>query len=89
MTRSKACGNSQPRWLFPFVVSVVFALSALPLGRLAYTGVVSSLNGDIWRLLADPALWDAALNTLSTSFLGMLISLGIGGAFALALTLCD
>lgn len=89
MTRSNAYGSSQPRWLFPFVVSVVFALSALPLGRLAYTGIISSLNGDIWRLLADPALWDAALNTLSTSFFGMLISLGIGGAFALSLTLCD
>ena len=89
MSRSSAYGNSQPRWLFPFVVSVVFALSALPLGRLAYTGIVSSLNGDIWRLLADPALWDAALNTLSTSFFGMLISLMIGGGFALALTLCD
>nr|WP_295979239.1 iron ABC transporter permease [uncultured Agrobacterium sp.] len=89
MSRSSAYGNSQPRWLFPFVVGVVFALSALPLGRLAYTGIVSSLNGDIWRLLADPALWDAVLNTLSTSFFGMLISLGIGGAFALSLTLCD
>ncbi|MQB10782.1 iron ABC transporter permease [Agrobacterium sp. ICMP 6402] len=89
MSRSSAYGSSQPRWLFPFVVSVVFALSALPLGRLAYTGIISSLNGDIWRLLADPALWDAALNTLSTSFFGMLISLAIGGAFALALTLCD
>ncbi|UXT41305.1 iron ABC transporter permease [Agrobacterium tumefaciens] len=89
MTRSNAYGSSQPRWLFPFVVSVVFALSALPLGRLAYAGIISSLNGDIWRLLADPALWDAALNTLSTSFFGMLISLLIGGAFALALTLCD
>ncbi|KAA3528874.1 iron ABC transporter permease [Agrobacterium tumefaciens] len=89
MSRSSAYGNSQPRWLFPFVVSVVFALSALPLGRLAYTGIVSSLNGDIWRLLVDPALWDAALNTLSTSFFGMLISLMIGGCFALALTLCD
>lgn len=89
MSRSSAYGNSQPRWLFPFVVSVVFALSALPLGRLAYTGIISSLNGDIWRLLADPALWDAALNTLSTSFFGMAISLAIGGAFALSLTLCD
>lgn len=89
MTRSKAYGSSQPRWLFPFVVSVVFALSALPLGRLAYTGIISSLNGDMWRLLADPALWDAALNTISTSFFGMLISLAIGGSFALSLTLCD
>ncbi|KXG86072.1 ABC transporter permease [Agrobacterium bohemicum] len=82
-------GNSQPRWLFPFVVSVVFMLSALPLGRLAYTGILSSLKGDMWPLLSDPALWDAVLNTLSTSFFGMVISLVIGTGFALALTLCD
>ncbi|SCX03080.1 ABC transporter permease [Agrobacterium rosae] len=82
-------GNSQPRWLFPFVVSVVFMLSALPLGRLAYTGILSSLKGDMWPLLSDPALWDAVLNTLSTSFFGMVISLTIGAGFALALTLCD
>ncbi|MBN7808172.1 iron ABC transporter permease [Agrobacterium rosae] len=82
-------GNSQPRWLFPFVVSVVFMLSALPLGRLAYTGILSSLKGDMWPLLSDPALWDAVLNTLSTSFFGMVISLAIGAGFALALTLCD
>ncbi|KQO80241.1 iron ABC transporter permease [Rhizobium sp. Leaf262] len=82
-------GNSQPRWLFPFVVSVVFMLSALPLGRLAYTGIVSSLKGDMWPLLSDPALWNAVVNTLSTSFFGMVISLTIGAGFALALTLCD
>ncbi|MGV1869759.1 ABC transporter permease [Agrobacterium rosae] len=82
-------GSSQPRWLFPFVVSVVFMLSALPLGRLAYTGILSSLKGDMWPLLSDPALWNAVVNTLSTSFFGMIISLAIGAGFALALTLCD
>lgn len=84
-----AKGSSQPRWLFPFVIIVVFMLSALPLGRLAYTGILSSLKGDMWPLLSDPALWQAAVNTLSTSFFGMLISLAIGGVFALALTLCN
>jgi len=64
-------------------------LSALPLGRLAYTGIISSLKGDMWPLLSDPALWQAVGNTLSTSFFGMLISLSIGGGFALALTLCN
>ncbi|WP_320200396.1 ABC transporter permease [Agrobacterium sp. rho-13.3] len=89
MRTRKLTGNSQPRWLFPFVVSVVFMLSALPLGRLAYTGIISALRGDVWVLLGDPALWQAAFNTLSTSFLGMVISLIIGAGFALALTLCD
>ncbi len=85
---SKA-GNGQPRWLFPFVIAAVFLLSALPLGRLAYTGIVSALKGEVWALLASPALREAVGNTLATSFLGMLISLAIGGAFALSLTLCD
>jgi iron(III) transport system permease protein len=89
MSVLNASGNSQPRWLFPFVVLVVFVLSALPLGRLAYTGILSSLNGDLWPLLTDPALWRAVLNSLVTSFLGMIISIVIGGGFALALTLCD
>ncbi|MGL4090843.1 ABC transporter permease [Agrobacterium cavarae] len=89
MPASSTHGNSQPRWLFPFVVTVVFMLSALPLGRLAYTGIISSLKGDMWPLLSDPALWQAVVNTLSTSFFGMLISLAIGGGFALALTLCN
>ncbi|MEJ8311409.1 ABC transporter permease [Agrobacterium larrymoorei] len=82
-------GSSQPCWLFPFVIIVVFMLSALPLGRLAYTGILSSLKGDIWPLFSDPALWQAVANTLSTSLFGMLISLAIGGGFALTLTLCN
>lgn len=86
---ARAHGNSQPRWLFPFVVTVVFLLSALPLGRLAYTGIVSALNGNIWTLLSSSALWDAVFNTVITSFFGMIISLVIGGAFALAITLSD
>ncbi|MCM2453999.1 iron ABC transporter permease [Rhizobium sp. CG4] len=89
MSVLNASENSQPRWLFPFVMWVVFVLSALPLGRLAYTGILSSLNGDLWPLLTDPALWRAVLNSLVTSFLGMIISVVIGGGFALALTLCD
>lgn len=86
---SSTSQNAQPRWLFPFVITVVFLLSALPLGRLAYTGIISSFKGDMWPLLRDPALWQAVVNTLSTSVVGMLISLVIGGGFALALTLCD
>lgn len=81
--------NSQPAWLFPFVLCVLFALSALPLMRLGAAGVASALRGDIWPLLSDPALWRATRDTLSTSVLGMIVSVMIGGGFALALTLCD
>lgn len=82
-------GSSQPRWLFPFVLTVLILLSVLPLGRLALTGVLSLIRGGGDGLLSDPALWAALWNTLSTSFLGMLVSVVIGGAFALLLTLFD
>ncbi len=85
--RQKA--NSQPRWLFPFVVAVVFGLCVVPLLRLAYAGTQSLLRGDVGALLSDVSVWQAALNTLSTSLFGMLISVTVGGLFALALTLCD
>lgn len=32
-------GNSQPAWLFPFVVTIVMLLSVLPLARLAEAGI--------------------------------------------------
>ena len=82
-------GNSQPRWLFPFIATVIFVLSVLPLARLAATGVASALRGDAGRLLADPALWDATLNTLTTSFLGMIAAVILGGSFAVLITLFD
>jgi iron(III) transport system permease protein len=89
MKRSANPGNSQPRWLFPFVVTVIFVLSALPLGRLAATGIASALNGGARQLLTDPALWEAVYNTLTTSFFGMIAAVVLGGGFALLLTLFD
>ncbi|MCJ8518345.1 iron(III) transport system permease protein [Pseudorhizobium tarimense] len=89
MPSYKMSGSSQPRWLFPFVATVIFILSVLPLARLAATGFTSALRGDAGQLLADPALWDAALNTLTTSFLGMNAAVILGGSFAILLTLFD
>jgi iron(III) transport system permease protein len=89
MSRILTLGNSQPRWLFPFVLIVLFLLSVLPLGRLAATGILSLMRGGGDGLLSDPGLWAALWNTLSTSFYGMLVSVLIGGAFALLLTLFD
>jgi iron(III) transport system permease protein len=89
MKRFAYRGNSQPRWLFPFVVTVIFVLSALPLGRLAATGIASALQGGVRELLSDPALWDAVYNTLTTSFFGMIAAVALGGGFALLLTLFD
>jgi iron(III) transport system permease protein len=89
MSSRNALGNSQPRWLFPFVASVIFILSVLPLARLAATGVASALRGEAGRLLTDPALWQATLNTLTTSFLGMIVSVLLGGSLAILLTLFD
>lgn len=89
MPRFLPFGNSQPRWLFPFVLTVLFLLSVLPLGRLAVTGILSLVRGGGDGLLSDPGLWAALWNTLTTSFYGMLVSVLIGGAFALLLTLFD
>ncbi|MGK6315985.1 ABC transporter permease [Neorhizobium sp. DT-125] len=89
MAQSGNRGNSQPRWLFPFVVTVIFCLSALPLGRLAATGIASAMQGGARQLLSDPALWQAVYNTLTTSFFGMIAAIVLGGGFALLLTLFD
>jgi iron(III) transport system permease protein len=87
MSRTANSGNSQPRWLFPFVIIVVFLFSVLPLGRLAATGIASAFKGGASGLLTDPALWDSVYYTLTTSFFGMLGSVVLGGGFALLLTL--
>ncbi len=89
MTRASHRGNSQPRWLFPFVITVIFFLSALPLGRLAVTGIASAMQGGARQMLGDPGVWQAAYNTLFTSFFGMLAAVLLGGGFALLLTLFD
>jgi len=82
-------GNSQPAWLFPFVVIIVLILSVLPLARLAITGIGALANGGLGAVLRDPALWSATYYTLVTAVLGTLISLAIGSTFAFLLTLTD
>ncbi|MEZ2127147.1 MULTISPECIES: ABC transporter permease [unclassified Sinorhizobium] len=82
-------GNSQPAWLFPFVVTVVLFLSVLPLLRLAGTGIVAFSRGGVSQVLADPALWSATWYTVVTAILGTIISLAIGSLFAFLLTLTD
>lgn len=89
MSRHIRNGNSQPRWLFPFVIVVIFLLSVLPLGRLVVTGITSGLRGGAGGLLTDPALWQSVYDTLTTSFLGMIAAILLGGGFALLLTLFD
>ena len=82
-------GNSQPAWLFPFVVIIVLILSVLPLARLAIAGIAALSNGGLGAVLRDPALWSATYYTLVTAILGTLISLAIGCTFAFLLTLTD
>ena len=82
-------GNSQPVWLFPFIVLLVLVLSALPLARLAVAGIMALSNGGASAVLADPALWSATYYTLVTAVLGTILSLAIGCAFAFLLTLTD
>jgi iron(III) transport system permease protein len=82
-------GNSQPAWLFPFIILVVLVLSVLPMARLAITGVAALANGGAIAVLSDPALWSATYYTLVTAVFGTIISLIIGCAFAFLLTLTD
>jgi len=82
-------GNSQPAWLFPFVVLVVLILSALPLARLAITGVAALMRGGAYALVTDPSLWQSTWYTLETAVIGTVISLVIGCLFAFLLGLTD
>ncbi|EJJ28606.1 ABC transporter permease [Rhizobium sp. CF142] len=82
-------GNSQPVWLFPFIVSVVLFLSVLPLARLAVVGISAFANGGVMVVLSDPMVWSAVYYTIVTAILGTVISLIIGCAFAYLLTLTD
>lgn len=82
-------GNSQPAWLFPFIVGVVVLLSVLPLVRLALTGIFAFADGGAVSVLTDRALWSATWYTLVTALWGTLISLVIGALFAFVLTLTD
>ncbi len=81
--------NSQPRWLFPFVVVTVLCLCAIPLVRLLAAGMASILAGGGLALLSEASVWTAVYNTLITSLLGMVIAVVIGAVFALSLTLAD
>jgi len=82
-------GNSQPAWLFPFIILVVLVLSVLPLVRLAVAGIAALSNGGAGAVLGDPALWSATYYTLVTAVFGTVISLVIGCMFAFVLTLTD
>ncbi|MDX3925235.1 MAG: iron ABC transporter permease [Shinella sp.] len=81
--------NSQPVWLFPFVLAVVFVLSALPLGRLLFSGADAVLRSGMPPVLGEPGTWIAVRNSFSTAILGMIVSIALGSAFAFALTLTD
>ncbi|MBB3975253.1 iron(III) transport system permease protein [Rhizobium azooxidifex] len=81
--------NSQPGWLFPTVFLVILLLSAVPLGRLAYAGLAATFRSGLPPVLFETGTWRAFANTLSTSVLGMFVSVALGVAFALATSLTD
>ncbi|NKN09787.1 ABC transporter permease [Rhizobium laguerreae] len=82
-------GNSQPAWLFPFVVIIVLILSVLPLARLALVGMAAFADGGVIDVLSEASLWSATYYTVVTAILGTIISLVIGCLFAFLLTLTD
>ncbi|MGY3611368.1 iron ABC transporter permease, partial [Bradyrhizobium sp. Lot11] len=63
-------GNSQPAWLFPFIVAVVLILSVLPLARLAMAGIAAFASGGVIDVLSSPSLWQATYYTIVTAVLG-------------------
>ncbi|MCW1412316.1 iron ABC transporter permease [Rhizobium sp. 1AS11] len=82
-------GNSQPAWLFPFLVIIVLILSVLPLARLAMVGIAAFADGGVMTVLSEASLWSATYYTVVTAILGTIISLVIGCLFAFLLTLTD
>ncbi|WFS02799.1 ABC transporter permease [Rhizobium tumorigenes] len=82
-------GNGQPVWLFPLVVLAVLILSALPLVRLAVTGIAALLHGGAYDLVSDPGLWQSTWYTVETAVIGTIISVAIGCLFAFLLGLTD
>ncbi|MCV9941988.1 iron ABC transporter permease [Rhizobium sp. BT-175] len=82
-------GNSQPAWLFPFVVIIVLILSVLPLVRLAMVGIAAFADGGVMTVLSETSLWSATYYTIVSAILGTIISLVIGCLFAFLLTLTD
>ncbi|NKM87583.1 ABC transporter permease subunit [Rhizobium laguerreae] len=82
-------GNSQPAWLFPFVVIIVLILSVLTLARLAMVGMAAFADGGVTTVLSEASLWSATYYTVVTAILGTIISLVIGCLFAFLLTLTD
>jgi len=89
MARLAPHANSQPRWLFPVLLSIIIGSSVVPLVRLIAAGTTSLINGKALALVHDPAVWTALVNTFATALLGMVISVGLGGVFALVLSLTN
>ncbi|MBB4954751.1 iron(III) transport system permease protein [Agrobacterium vitis] len=89
MARLAPHANSQPRWLFPVLLSIIIGLSVVPLVRLIAAGTTSLINGKALALVHDPAVWTALVNTFATALLGMVMSLCLGGVFALVLSLTN
>ena len=76
-------------WALVLVVSV---LSVLPLARLLLEAIApgGQLSGDaLARVLSNPITWTALRHSLTTAFGGTLLSVLVGGAVALLVSLTD
>ena len=81
-------GGGHPRWLPPLLVCIVGLICVAPVARLALDAAAALARGDA-SVLASPAAWRATANTLTTATAGTTLSLVLGGAFAILLTLTD
>jgi iron(III) transport system permease protein len=89
---AKARASTGELALLAGITLIVGAISLTPMLRLALEGVAPGGNLDFaiaQRVLNAPATWRALGRTLDTSISGTVISLVLGGAFALLVALTD
>jgi iron(III) transport system permease protein len=88
----RAAAVPSERAVLLLLVAFVGLVSVLPMARLLAEAVAP--RGDLGlhvvaRVLDSPATWRATWNTLTVASLGTLVSVAIGGAFAVVVALTD
>lgn len=80
------------RLLLWFLMALVFLLSVVPMARLLWEGIAPGGIPDPTRLgeiLSSRSTWRATRGTLETALSGTLVSILLGGGFALVVALTD
>ncbi len=92
MARGLARIGSQRHWLPVVYLAPVAVLALAPTLRLlveAFGGLQQGVDAPLWRILGAATTWRALWHSLYTAGLGTVISLLLGGLFAVSITLTD